>query len=75
MLLRVLDLDLVVADTVSNRHGEVGKGGKGGDESSQDMEHAFLLATMVSFVAPMRQHRQSYSGCSSLTTGTRKAMA
>ena len=43
MLLGMLDLDLIVADTITNRHGKVGDGSKSSDESGQDVEHAFLL--------------------------------
>ena len=43
MLLGVLDGDLVLANTIVNGHGKVGKGSEGGDEGSQDVEHAFLL--------------------------------
>ena len=43
MLLGNFDCDLIVADTVMNGHGEVGDGGKGGDEGSQDMKKTFLL--------------------------------
>ena len=43
VLLRVLDLNLIHRDTVADGHGIIGDHGKGGDESSQDMEHAFLL--------------------------------
>lgn len=35
--------DGVVADTITDGHGEVGDGGKGGDESGQDVEQTFLL--------------------------------
>ena len=35
--------DLVVADAVTDGHGEVGDGGEGGDEGCQDVEEAFLL--------------------------------
>jgi hypothetical protein len=37
------DDDLVNSDAVTSGHCEVGQEGKGGDESSEDMEEAFLL--------------------------------
>ena len=43
VLLGVLDSDLVLANTIVNGHSEVGDGGEGGDEGSQDVEQAFLL--------------------------------
>ncbi len=43
MLLGVLDGDLVLANTIVNGHSEVGNGGEGGDEGSQDVKQAFLL--------------------------------
>ena len=39
-----LDHDFVGGNAITGGHGEVGDGGKGGDESCQDVEHAFLLA-------------------------------
>ena len=38
MLLGVRDLDAVVADAITDSHGEVGEGSEGGDEGSQDVE-------------------------------------
>ena len=35
--------DLVVGDSITSSHGEVRQEGEGGDEGSQDVEHAFLL--------------------------------
>lgn len=43
VLVVVLDDDLVLADAITNSHGEVGESGKGGDEGRQDVEQAFLL--------------------------------
>jgi hypothetical protein len=42
LVLLVLGLG-VERDTVTDSHGEVGDGSKGGDEGSQDVEEAFLL--------------------------------
>ena len=71
MLLGVLDGDLVLANAIVNGHGEVGEGSEGGDEGSQDVEHAFLLgAGNVSGSC-----RRSMETIGFLTTGTRKAIA
>lgn len=43
VLLGVLDLNLIHGDTITDGHGVVGDHGKGGDESRQNVEHAFLL--------------------------------
>jgi len=43
MFLGLLDGDLIVADAIIDCHGEVRDGSKGGDESSQNVEQAFLL--------------------------------
>jgi len=42
VLLGMLDGYIVVANAVTDSHGEVGESSKGGDEGSQDMEQAFL---------------------------------
>ena len=71
MLLGVLDGDLILANTIMNGHGKVGNGSEGGDEGSQDVEHAFLLGEgNVS-----RSCKRSMETIGFLTTGTRKAMA
>ena len=44
----MLNPDLIVANTVTDRHGVVREGGEGSDESSQDVEHAFLLDPPIS---------------------------
>lgn len=43
VLLRLLDGNLVVRDTIIDSHGEIGDHSKGGDERSQDVEEALLL--------------------------------
>lgn len=62
-----LGLDsLVVVDTCTAGHGEVGEEGEGGDEGSQDVEEAFLLEC-VSLCSRS-------DGSTELTTGTLKAI-
>ena len=47
-MLVALDLhNLVVALSISSGHGKVGQEGKGGDESSQNMEESFLLPMLA----------------------------
>jgi hypothetical protein len=58
--------DLVVADSVTAGHGVVREEGKGGDESSQDVEQAFLLRAISSV--------QAVGAGLELTTGTLKAI-
>ena len=69
MLLGVLDLDLVVADAVSDRHGEVRNGGKGGDEGSQDVEHAFLLQPAVNILDSKGSRGRAVEDASHLRLG------
>ena len=72
MLLALLDRDLVVGDAIVNSHCEVGNHSEGGNEGSQDVEHAFLLgavSTGTRFGALRLQWRWVI-----LTTGTRNAI-
>lgn len=48
VLLGLLNGDFVLGGTVADGHGEIGEGSEGGDESSQNVEHAFLLGSTVS---------------------------
>lgn len=43
VLVALLDDGLGEGDSITDSHGEVGDCGKGGDESGQDVEEAFLL--------------------------------
>ena len=57
--------NLVIADSIASSHGKVGEECKGGDESCQNMEHAFLLGILS---------RCILDGSHLPTTGTLKAM-
>ena len=69
VLVTLLNDCLGKGDSITDSHSKVGNCGKGGDESSQDVEETFLLDWISMFGLDSEACRRPR------TTGTRKAMA